>query len=40
MLRTTNVAIEDITRKLATLKIARERTQQNALGSLRMTTIT
>ena len=40
MLSNTNVAIADMTRKLAALKIARERTQQSTLGSLHMTTIT
>ena len=40
MLRTTNVAIANMTRKLVALKIARERRQQSTLGNLHLTTIT
>ena len=40
MLCTTNIAVTNMTRKLAALKIARERTQQSTLGNLHLTTIT
>lgn len=40
MLCTTDAAVADMMRKLAALKIARERIQQNTLGNPRMRTIT